>query len=1093
MSDCKSTDQKSGVYTGNQVGDLNAVGDLNFVAGGPEGSGLSAGTTIVDVIASAINRCVWLRGGAELNQTLLDQAFPFIDLQWIADIILTDSTTFRVSNRNIYVEDEDGLPRFYEARAKKSPSIKISLGEWLAENFEIGDLNLTLNNRDGFFSDFMPQGTSFVPWIGAEVIIRVGFGEIFSNYFEVFKGRVASKKGFVSTDTEIRLKCFDQFEDDDISIPTLTFDRSNFPDVDDDQIGSVLPIVYGDWTTDISSFGNVEAICSNAKESGATQFVWNISENALESITEIFLHRSNRTEDRDGPVKFINAALTIQPDLGRVIVPKGGISLEESVSVIERGKPGVGSGLNSILAESSGQNFLTAGIQVGDQVYANDDTVPNIVTVVTAGALTFTSGRTWAVTDAFTILTTQYTFKSGDRVSVKCKGKKINVMSVTRLADFIPTVQPLTLSIGLNQRGSFWFADNTALEIKELAFAGETLRTIAYSDIDGSIASLTGMAHQIDDTLWVFEPTQSKVYRFILSDLSVGLSFTTASVAGVGALIQGGALSIDDGNIMTLVDNNNGTFYRIDVLGGPSPVLSTSFNRTAFESTATDVSDTAHDVNLGELIVMDRNTNKVYRVDETTGALVSTIDLSVDVNSSFTNGVGVGYSIDGTLFFMNFTDLSIYNFNELADANNNPGFIARDLLQSFAGKTSADFDLLWNETARIDLSNFKARLVIDEKSTVIKEIHKLLTQFNTSFYLRFTKFSLFHINFSNFVTTGDTLREGDIKMGTFQPKREFNQYFNAAIASYKENKFTGKGISSDNYISPTGVELAKKEIQKPLDLPSVYRRSDLDILMPLFVRLAAADPEFVDVTVGFRFLFTQPNVFFNINFTDIIDGEVTGRRFANIPSFVRKITMDLDTMEFGLKLWSLGSTAFSGFEPAGVIAGGQNDPIVLTNLGTLGVIAPVGIITGVSGDELTIEGSGPDIPETRSSAIGGLAWATDYQVSIINGTTQATVETRKITGVSGNVITLDAVPGFSVLNTIKNTAGFISGGHYLKFAPLSDVAQAQSAFYTHFTKPTTGYPSIQTEEIEEQRSGAHNFDNGRLPYVLHPIAFTPPI
>jgi len=121
MSDCKDLDQFSGVYTGNKVGFLNPTGDLNFVAGGPEGSGISAGTTVIDVLKSSINRAVWRRGEAVLNQTLLDQAFPFIELQWIADIIFDADTTFRVSNKNIYVEDEGGLPRFYEARSMRSP------------------------------------------------------------------------------------------------------------------------------------------------------------------------------------------------------------------------------------------------------------------------------------------------------------------------------------------------------------------------------------------------------------------------------------------------------------------------------------------------------------------------------------------------------------------------------------------------------------------------------------------------------------------------------------------------------------------------------------------------------------------------------------------------------------------------------------------------------------------------------------------------------------------------------------------------------------------------------------------------------------
>mgnify|MGYP001432780788 CR=1 FL=1 len=33
-------------YTGNQVGDLNHTGDFNFASGGPDGSGIAAGTLV---------------------------------------------------------------------------------------------------------------------------------------------------------------------------------------------------------------------------------------------------------------------------------------------------------------------------------------------------------------------------------------------------------------------------------------------------------------------------------------------------------------------------------------------------------------------------------------------------------------------------------------------------------------------------------------------------------------------------------------------------------------------------------------------------------------------------------------------------------------------------------------------------------------------------------------------------------------------------------------------------------------------------------------------------------------------------------------
>lgn len=63
---------------------------------------------------------------------MLDAAWPFIELNWIVEIKITQDVTFYVSDRNVYVKDENGKPRFYQARVNGGPLISISSGEWLS-------------------------------------------------------------------------------------------------------------------------------------------------------------------------------------------------------------------------------------------------------------------------------------------------------------------------------------------------------------------------------------------------------------------------------------------------------------------------------------------------------------------------------------------------------------------------------------------------------------------------------------------------------------------------------------------------------------------------------------------------------------------------------------------------------------------------------------------------------------------------------------------------------------------------------------------------------------------------------------------------
>lgn len=1213
---CSGKDKFRYFYTGNQVGCLNETGLFNFVSGGPAGSGLSAGTLVKKLFKDGFERALWLSADASLTQELLNAAFPFIELQWIAEIKLTSDTTFKVSNKNIYVTDEDGAPRFYEARVERAPTVKITNGEWLNPNFEIGDLSISLNNRDGFFNKYLPQGEEYTQWIGTEVSIYIGFGEERSNYFEVFKGFVPDRKS-IETDLEtLTLSVYSLFDNDQKPIPTLIYDRVNTPDVNSEDLGKPLPIVYGDWTEEVNQYGDVSGICINAEEDRPDFSIWNISENALMEIGDVYLHRGKRNENDQNPIKLIDNEIFKEPSKGRILIPLGENVLEEPYPLLEGASPsgdtgskatlkvqdlsykskkvgliennisiqyldGTGVGVdrpgkeivttavvgtekiiiveisttnnpnpndvlwesnassirNAILsdgtastwvdielsevgdevqdvepktfltggtnatvapgvitAESASQDFLALGIQEGDIVIKEGAVAPFPTVVSVTAAQIEVSDGVFSEDDKYSVVTNKYAFRKGDKISIKCKGKDLSVMGITRISDTgVLNIDPNLLSVGL--RNDYWITDNIAKKVYNFSFDGEVIKEYNYSDISNEITNVSGMAIQTDNTLWLFDKSISKIYRFSVEDDSLGLSFSTLTVGGLNQLLpNGGPLTIDDGNIITLHDQDSGNFYRIDPFAAVAGLIGT-YNRSDFAPLALDIVDIASDVNLDHTIVLDRETGKVYRVDKENGALISDsiIDLNTEVSSNFTQPRGVGYYIDGTIFLMNKQDLSIYNYNEFDGVSDNPGFIARDILQAYVGKTTFDFDLRWNETARLSLGEYKARVVINQETETLTFINKFLQAFNTNLYLNFQKYSIFHLSFDNFASDGLKINEGDIKLGSFKPKKEFNQYFNTANADYKVRPFTGDKILSDNYVSPSGVQLATKEVKKTLDLFPLYRRDDLDQILPLFVRLAAAEPEFVELTVGFRFLFAQLNSFYNINFKDIFkkDGEASGRRFDNIPSFVRNLSINLNDMSIGMKLWSLGTTQFGDFTPIGDVGGGQDDQIVLTNLGTVGYVAPVGTITASTINSVTLEDVDFVDAENRQELSVGRAWDTSYKVGLYDGATHELVEELEIQTVSGQIITFNSDISATVLNSVKNSAGFFNGGHYLKYLNFNSLKQVQTSLYGNFTKPIDGYPTTATQELEEQRGGSHSFDDGRVPYVLHPKDFTP--
>jgi hypothetical protein len=1074
-------------YTGNEVGFLNHTGLYNFMAGGPSGSGISAGTTVKKFFPGEISRALWEYPNSKLNQELLNAAYPFIELNWIADITISDAVTFRVSDRNIYVEDINLIPYFYEARVAKGPSINVTSGEWLSPSFEIGDLKLEINNRDGFFNDYLPQGVNYLQWTGSKVSIKVGFGESYSNYYEVFTGKVASKQGVTGTAETIILKIYDRAADDEIPIPASVFDRTNYPNTDPSNMGKVLPIIYGDWSIEAGTYGEIPAICSNAQDTNASVYVWNISENALREIGDVYLHRGDNIPDKDGPILLLNSAITKFPESGKIEIPVNIPSLSKNYLLLDRVRAGLGSGVRTLVADSVTTNYEAMGVQIDDVVLIDGDPSQYVIDSVSTGIITTLTGN-FPVGTNYRIITDKYKFKKGDKLSIFCKGKDLAILSTTRISDSgIIGMNPRGLSVALDN--SYWTIDNDAQKVYNITFNNRVQKTINFADIDPSITFISSLVVQYDGTLWLLERNQSKVYRYIVAENALGLSFTTLS-SGIDLVLGNpSAITIDEGNVLTIVDNDTGIFYRVNPFS-PTLALLGSFNKSAFAPLAIDIVDLGFDVSVQNLIVLDRATSSYYRINPTTGALISSRNV-LTIANNFNYPVGIGYYIDGTIFILNKSDLSIYNYNEFLDCSDNVGFICRNILQSYAGKTSFDFDLLWNETSRLSLNEYKARAHISEKVNAINYIHTLLSGFNANAYIRMQKYALYQINFSNFKTTGDILREGDIKEKTFNPSKEYNQYFNTATASYKYLPFSASNISSDIYVSPSGVKLAGREIAKKLEMKAVYRRADLDKLVPLFVRLAAAEPEFVNLTTGFRMLFTQLNAFYNINYTNVEFGKTSGRRFNMVPSFVRSYTMNLDTMQISMKLWSLGTTQFGSYMPEGVIGGGANDNIILTNLGTVGYVSPVGQITSSSPNTLILSlVSGIDA-QSRTNSRTGNAWLAGFKIGIYNAATQVLIEEKTILSVVGQVITFTDNILTIIVNTQLNSSGLITGGHYLKYTSYPNVIDAQKAKFGYFTKPIDGYPTTTSKETDELRAGLHKFDDQRLSYIYHPFDYIP--
>ncbi len=1205
------------VYTGNQVGPYNHTGLYNFVAG----SGLSTGVVQGVFVPNTLNRRLWERSNARFNDQLLDATYPVINLQWFAEITLASGTIFRVSDRSFYVQDADGLPRYYDARADKAPMINVTVGEWLTPNYEVSDLTLSLNNRDGHYNAYLPHGDLYTHWAGAAVVVKIGFGELHDNYFTLFDGQVTIKQGLEASRDEIEIRAYDKLNLDEIPIPPNNFSTDTYPDINSESGGQAVPLVYGDWTENVPAWGAVTATCVNAMEADPDEWLFKISDLALASINSVWLHRGDRNAGKiDGPISITESAMTQDLDGGGFSINPGEPVLDEPYVLIDNAKAAAGSGFNLITSNSE-LDFLSRGVKVGDIVtittehassmikgnlkfvskvsgvagndisveqvylaiqahdavevygtatdqhhplitvtadkitigiprqyddatnttytigahkashiktaiaahttangmvraeytgtvpigypagtktsgvlqdnYAEDnlasgqnDLLPCEVTAVTNYQLTVTGDVTFNENDEYVVYTSQYSFVDGDTFSAVCAGKPLNLISTTRIQDASELItDPRGLAVASNS--TYWVADNETDKVYNISFHGEIILEIGYASI--GLTEVNSIAIANDNKLWLVD--DDTVYRYDYVEESLMSSYLIADIVDLPSpFTRCTGIGYTSTNKVWLLDGPSRLVIEVDPFAATQPFVVS--DRT-LDSTLTEAWGISVDETTSDLVTSDRTALTLNRIDPADGTIISSIDLTgINANITFPAGCCVGQ--DTSLFLLDQSTLSVYNYNDASYANYSPAFIARDLLQKFGLHTYNEFDLSWNLTAA-QLSSFKCRAAISEKTDVVKYINGLMRQFNTAFHLRFGKFALFFITFDNFQTDGRLVKEKDIKESTFKPKKESNQYFNSASTSYDLRPFTGKKLLSDTYVSPAGVSFNGAEVTRKLDMPNLYRRADLDQMVPLFVRLAVTDPEFVDVTFGFRVIRSQMQDFMTINFTDDPNPETgvieSGRRYADIPCMIRKLSYNLDAMTVGMKLWSLGNTTFPGYTPPGNTVGGSDDPVVLTNLGRQGFMGPVGTITASGTNTLTLADVDAQNAETRTAAIVGLAWTPGYKVDLVDGATKLVVQTLTIASVAGGVVTFEEDFESTVSNTTLSAAGFINGGHFLQYTTYPNLSEAQRVFYASFGGPTDNYPSSRTSELEEQRSGAHNFADGGLPYVLYPEGF----
>ena len=202
-----------------------------------------------------------------LTSTVLDQ--PFLDesqdnlecrLEMVVDIEAPDGSIIKASDRNKYVGGT-----FYEALLE-FPPIRKTIGEWLEPVLEFSTLRLELSNVDGRFNRFLPAGADYEDWIDNQVTVRYGLRDVESTYTTIFEGFVTEVAGFGRTQKTISILARDRYDQINRTFPVRVFRNDDFPFIEDANIGTGIPIIYGDWTHNLRNSAMVPAFAVNGAD-----------------------------------------------------------------------------------------------------------------------------------------------------------------------------------------------------------------------------------------------------------------------------------------------------------------------------------------------------------------------------------------------------------------------------------------------------------------------------------------------------------------------------------------------------------------------------------------------------------------------------------------------------------------------------------------------------------------------------------------------------------------------------------------------------------------------------------------------------------
>lgn len=318
--------------------------------------------------------------------------------------------------------------------------------------------------------------------------------------------------------------------------------------------------------------------------------------------------------------------------------------------------------------------------------------------------------------------------------------------------------------------------------------------------------------------------------------------------------------------------------------------------------------DTFYPFDSGDIVGVVNNKAFQIRQSATTPAGTTLID-------------GTPYSFQrGDRFFVKVKgkDLGAYDDNLV--------WQARDILITYAGLVSGDFDANWatyrdkaspTESA---IASFKSRVWIQEPQQALTYALSMLEQVRLEAFVdRNLKLKINSLHLDDFQASPTfAVKNWDVEAGTFQPRIDDRNNFNRARGSFNYLPNRNENFNETPiFKNAAAITQAGKEISKRIVFPNLYVSSDVNDQVKELLRIASSYIEVVQTNLTWRSMLLDIGDFVKINVA------IQGTQFTDVPAMIREIGYDPDGIKIPIKLWSFQLMPFPGHSPgfAGITGG----------------------------------------------------------------------------------------------------------------------------------------------------------------------------